>query len=165
MSVATLRTSSRLAAVQAHYELDMVGGDARDVLREFAERRWHEAATADRAGDSDASEERLDQAFFEDLMSGAAREQAELDGMIREALVKSDSFERLEALVRAILRVAAYELAHRLDVPAKVVLSEYVELAKDFFDGSQVRLINGVLDALGKRLRKDELGERTGTTD
>ncbi len=166
MKNAALRTSSRLAAVQANYELDMVGGDAAAVLAEFTGRRWHQAATADAGGEiSDNGEATLDQAFFEDLLTGTVREQSAIDDLIRSTLTKQDSFDRLESLVRAILRVAAYELAHRVDVPVKVVLSEYVELARDFFDGSQVKLINGVLDALARSVRGDELDGRTGTAD
>lgn len=153
-----LRTSSRLAAVQAHYELDLVGADAAEVAAAFTSRRWNQAATADSFSDLPASDKKtMDEAFFVDLMEGTVREKSVVDERIRGALTKPESFDRLEPLVRAILRVGTYELIFKLDVPVKVVISEYIELTRDFFDGSQVKLINGVLDTLAHEIRADEL--------
>lgn len=155
-----LRTSSRLAAVQAHYELDLIGGDAGEVTAAFIAKRWNQAATVDSLSEVDAVADALDEEFFTDLMTGAVREQASIDSLIMSALSKPDSFKRLEPLVRSILRVGTYELSHRIDVPVKVVISEYIELAKDFFDGAQVKLINGVLDNLAHKLRDAELADQ-----
>ena len=156
MSLA-LRTSSRLAAVQAHYELDLVGGDAGEVAAAFTSKRWNQAATVDRIDDIATDAPAMDEAFFSDLMDGTVREISPIDERICDALSKPESFTRLEPLVRAILRVGTYELVYRIDVPAKVVISEYVELARDFFDGTQVKLINGVLDTLAHDTRSAEL--------
>lgn len=156
MSLA-LRTSSRLAAVQAHYELDLVGGDAGEVAAAFRSKRWNQAATADSLDEIVTDSTAMDEAFFTDLMEGTVRELAVVDAKVRDALTKPESYERLEPLVRAILRVGTYELVYRIDVPVKVVISEYVELARDFFEGSQVKLINGVLDTLAHDIRADEL--------
>ncbi|MEQ8664367.1 MAG: transcription antitermination factor NusB [Rhodospirillales bacterium] len=155
MSLA-LRTSSRLAAVQAHYELDLVGGDAGEVAAAFMSKRWNQAATADSLADITSDTDTLDEAFFADLMEGTVRELAVIDDKIRGALTKPESYERLEPLVRAILRVGTYELVNRIDVPVKVVISEYIELARDFFEGTQVKLINGVLDTLAHDIRAAE---------
>lgn len=161
-----LRTSSRLAAVQAHYELDLVGGNATEIADAFLAKRWSQAATAGRASSVDPETGNgFDEPLFRDLMEGALRDQSMIDNLIRGTLSRPDSYDRLETLVRSILRVATYELSNRMDVPVKVVISEYLDLAHDFFDGSQVSLINGVLDSLAHRLRQTELSGRQGLCD
>lgn len=151
------RTSSRLAAVQAQYELDLVGGDSADVTAAFVGRRWNQAATSEAAPKAGDAEAAMDEAFFTDLMEGVGREKPSVDESVRNALAKPETFERMETLVRAILRVAAYELAFRIDVPVRVVIKEYQTLARDFFDGSQIKLIDGVLDAMAHKHRAIEL--------
>ena len=78
--------------------------------------------------------------------------------MIARALTQEWPIERLEAILRAILRAGAYELLARIDVPARVVISEYLEVAHAFFSGKEPSLVNGVLDRLGRLLRETELG-------
>lgn len=148
-----LRTSSRLAAVQAHYELDLVGSDAAEVAAAFVGRRWNQAATAEAAPSDERAEAAMDEAFFTDLMDGVIREKAAIDDSIKETLSKPEGFERLETLIRAILRVAAYEFGYRIDIPVRVVIKEYQTLARDFFDGPQIKLIDGVLDGLAHKHR------------
>lgn len=148
-----LRTSSRLAAVQAHYELDLVGGDAGEITAAFVGRRWNQAATAESAADVASSEPAMDEAFFTDLVDGIVREKAAVDQTVRDSLTKPEGFERLETLIRAILRVAAYEFVYRIDIPVRVVIKEHQALARDFFDGPQVKLIDGVLDAMAHKHR------------
>lgn len=151
-----LRTSSRLAAVQAQYELDLVGGDAGNVAAAFVAKRWNQAATAETLAEIQSDEAAMDETFFTELTEGIVSEKPAIDDAIRAALSKPEGFERLEILIRSILRVAAYEFIYRIDIPVRVVISEYQELARDFFDGPQVKLIDGVLDALAHKHRTIE---------
>src|SRR5204863_5926981 len=103
-----------------------VGAEA--VIREFTEHRF----------DRDVEGEQLaaaDEAFFADLVRGVVKEQGEVDAAIVRRLASGWKLERLDATARAILRAGAYELTHRSDVPIEVVINEYVDLAKSFFEG------------------------------
>lgn len=151
---ASRRFAARLAAVQALYEIDMTAAPLDTVLGEFIRRRWGDADLSD--GDGVTLPE-PDGDFFGALVRGTAGDLARLDGMIESALEGGWTVARLEAVLRATLRVGAYELSAMQDVPAQVVISEYVDLAADFFAGGEPGLVNGVLDRLAKTLRSDEV--------
>ena len=95
-------------------------------------------------------------AFFRDIVSGVVREQRQLDPVIDEALAKSWPLKRIEAVLRAALRAGAYELDHRRDVPARVVVSEYADVAAAFVERDETGMVNAVLDQLARKLRADE---------
>jgi N utilization substance protein B len=100
-------------------------------------------------------------AFFRDIVGGVVREQRKLDPLIDRVLSKGWPLKRIEAVLRAIIRAGAYELAHRADVPARVVVSEYVDVANAFVEASETGMINAVLDQLARQLRAEELGGAT----
>jgi len=149
------RTAARLAAVQAVYEMEMAERSADAVLHDFAADRW--AAVGGEGGPSRRIDP--DAAFLGDLVRGTAGRLADLDGMIGPALSAEWPIERLEAVLRAILRVGAYELFARPDVPLRVIISEYVDIAHAFFDAKEAGLVNAVLDRIGRVLRPDEAGD------
>ena len=97
-----------------------------------------------------------DAAFFRDLVTGVVRDQRELDPAIHAVLVADWPLPRIDITLRAILRSGAYELKCRPDVPARVVITEYVDVAKAFFDVDVQGMVNGVLDALARVLRPAE---------
>ncbi|MBN8998904.1 MAG: transcription antitermination factor NusB, partial [Rhizobiales bacterium] len=98
-----------------------------------------------------------DAAFFRDVMAGVVREQMNLDPAIHTSLTADWPLTRIDVTLRAILRCATYELIGRKDVPARVVITEYVDVARAFFGlGDEVRMVNGVLDTAARRLRPDE---------
>jgi N utilization substance protein B len=84
------------------------------------------------------------------------REQQSLDPIVHETLEGGWPLARIDATLRAILRAGAYELSARADVPARVVIAEYVDVAKAFFEDEVPGLVNGVLDALARKLRPAE---------
>ena len=88
------------------------------------------------------------------------RRQREIDPVIDHQLASGWRLVRVDAILRAILRAAAFELMELADVPARVVISEYVDVAHAFFDGDEPKVVNGVLDALARKLRPGELPER-----
>jgi len=145
------RSVARLAAVQALYQMEVSSAGAEAVIREFVEHRF------DRAVPGDAGEEvtlaQADEAFFAELVRGVVEHQKAVDGAIAKRLASGWRLERLDATARAILRAGAYELSYRRDVPTEVVIDEYVELAKSFFEGPEPGFVNGALDAVAQDRR------------
>jgi N utilization substance protein B len=141
------RSVARLAAVQALYQMEVSSAGAEAVIREFAEHRF----------DRDIEDMTLagaDEAFFADLVRGVVANQREVDAAVARRLAQNWRLERIDATVRAILRAGAYELTHRADVPTEVVIDEYVELAKSFFDGPEPGFVNGALDGVAQDVRR-----------
>jgi len=103
-----------------------------------------------------------DVAWFRDLVAGVVSEQRAIDPAINAALVADWPLKRIDATLRAILRAGTYELTKRRDVPARAVLSEYIDVAKAFFEGDEPRIVNGVLDRIAHDVRPDELGAKGG---
>lgn len=143
------RSASRLGAVQALYQVEMTGVAPNVVVVEYVKHRLGQEIDGDEFMAADAT-------LFEELVQGTVERQADLDGLITPALAADWPLDRLEMILRAILRVATFELAHRIDVPVKVVITEYVDIAHAFFAGKEPGLINGVLDKLGRQLRPTE---------
>jgi N utilization substance protein B len=149
MSKLVKRSAARLAAVQALYQMEIAGTSLPDIVAEF-ESHW---LGQDVEGDSYPEAEA---AYFRDIVGGVLREQRDLDPMVDEALAKGWPLKRVEAVLRAVLRAGAYELVHRSDVPARVVVSEYVDVAGAFLDRDETGMVNAVLDLLARRLREAE---------
>ena len=141
------RRHARLAAVQALYQIDLVGVDPARVIEEFVGR--------------DRQDPRFDEAYFETLVRGAA-DTGDLDIVIGETLSDGWPIDRLSTTLRALLRVAAYELTSCPEVPARVVISEFVDVARGFFDEAETGFVNGVLDRLARRLRPDDWSGEEG---
>ena len=159
------RSAARLAAVQALYELELVGADADPVIQEFLEKRWvmddeGNGVEGDNAGAATLAEP--DSELLGCIVRGVWSDRDELDAVLGGALAKEWPLERLEALLRAILRAGAFELKSLGEVPPRVVISEYVEVTHAFFDGRQAGLVNGVLDRLARTLRPPELEDDRG---
>jgi transcription antitermination protein NusB len=146
---ANKRGAARLAAVQALYQMDLAGTGLNEILAEF-ERHWL-------GGEVEGAQYRpAEAAFFRDIVGGVVREQTRLDPQIDAALARGWPLRRIEAILRAALRAGAYELACRSDVPARVVMSEYVDVAAAFVDEEETGMVNAVLDQLAHQLRAAE---------
>jgi N utilization substance protein B len=141
------RSVARLAAVQALYQMEISGAGVDAVVREFVDHRFG----SDLEGEPLAE---ADEAFFGELVRGVVSEQAVIDRAVVRRLAQGWKLERLDATVRAILRAGAYELARRPDVPAEVVIDEYVELAKAFVDPTDAGFVNAALDAISGDVRR-----------
>ena len=152
---ANRRGAARLAAVQALYQMDLAATSLERILADF-EKFW--------IGREVEGEQYLpaEAAFFREVVSGVVAEQRKLDPLIDEALSKGWPLKRIEAVLRAILRAGAYELDHRRDVPARVVVSEYVDVAHAFLDRDETGMVNAVLDQLARQLRADEFTRPAG---
>jgi len=147
---ARLRRAARLAAVQALYQMEISGRGAADVIAEFRDHRFgHEGEGSDFV--------EADEAFFEALVAGVVNRQATVDLAINALLADGWRLERLDATVRAILRAGGYELFEKTDVPARVVIDEYVDVAHAFFEGSEPKFVNAALDKCARQARPGEL--------
>ncbi len=149
------RSAARMAAVQALYELDMVEGDADPVLRAFLEKRWSVPLEDEDGEETGEVAEFLDpdKAFLIAIVRGVLDKKGEIDAMIEGALGDNWSVARLEVLLRAILRAGVFELLVHGEIPAKVVINEYMDVANAFFSGGEPKMVNGVLDKLGHVVR------------
>jgi transcription antitermination protein NusB len=143
------RSSARLGAVQALYQMDIAGTDFAEVLAQFGAGRMGETFEDGECGEADF-------AFLKDIVEGVVREQREIDRAVEKHLAATWTLRRLDSTLRALLRAGAYELMFRDDVPARVTISEYVDVAHAFFDDEEPRVVNGVLDALAHVCRAAE---------
>jgi len=151
---ANKRGAARLAAVQALYQMDIAGTGLNEILAEF-ENHWIGREV------EGAQYLPAEAAFFRDIITGVVREQRKLDPLIDQALAERWPLKGIEAILRAVLRAGAYELDHRRDVPARVVVSEYADVAAAFVEREETGMVNAVLDQLARKLRATEFGSST----
>ena len=149
------RTAARFAAVQALYQIELSGIGAEETVRQFIQHRLGETA-------DDVAIGRADVDYFKVLVLGASARQNEIDDVIAAGLVPDWPLQRLEIILRAILRVGTFELMGRPDVAARVVINEHVDIAHAFFEGAEPGLVNGMLDGLARTWRAGELEEQGG---
>lgn len=146
---ANKRGAARLSAVQALYQMDVGGSNLADVLAEFEAFRLGAELDGEQYREADAS-------WFRDLVKGVVSEQRYLDPVIHRSLVAGWPLKRIDTTLRAILRAGAFELMRRKDVPARVVISEYIDVARAFYEKDEPRMVNGVLDKLAREFRAAE---------
>ena len=144
---ASARGASRLAAVQALFQLEMSEISLRDTIEDFIKNRLGEIIDDDQYIKADPE-------FFTDILKGVVSHQDIIDEYIRSALTENWSLPRIESVVRAILRAAIYELMERPDVPTNVIIYEYIDVTKAFYDEVKPGFVNGVLDKISKIVRK-----------
>jgi transcription antitermination protein NusB len=152
---ANRRGAARLAAVQALYQMDLAGTGLNEILAEF-ESHW--------LGREVEGEQYLpaEAAFFRELVRGVVAEQRRLDPLIDDALQSGWPLKRIDTILRAVMRAGAYELAQKHDIPARVILSEYVDVANAFVDKDETGMVNAVLDQIGRQRRATEFGRAVG---
>jgi len=152
---ARLRRTARLSAVQALYQMELTGAGAKSVVAQF---RNHQFGYDDEPGDYIEA----DEAFFEDLLTGIVARQDEVDSHAASVVKEGWKYSRLDPTVRAILRAGGYELMARKDVPVGVVINEYVDIAKAFFEGPEPGFVNATLDALARKVRTGAPPDQAG---
>jgi N utilization substance protein B len=143
------RSAARLGAVQALYQMDLSGSDVGETLAQFSARAMGENFEDGQCGEADYK-------HLKDVVDGVVREQTAIDPAVDHLLDKAWPLHRLDSTVRAILRAAAYELMFMERVPARVAISEYVDVADAFFGQEEPRFVNGVLDRLARQKRPQE---------
>ena len=151
---ANKRGAARLAAVQALYQMDLTEAGLMDVVAEYEDMRLGKEIDGEKYLDADAG-------WFRGVVAGVVAEQKRLDPMIHSALTPDWPLARIDTLLRAVLRAGVFELSSRPDVPAKVIITEYVDVAKAFFGEDESRMVNGVLDTIARELRPGEVAQRS----
>ena len=143
------RAASRLAATQALYQMDVAAKGINEILAEF-ETFW--------IGKEIEGEQYkpAEVEFFRDILNGVLDAQLAIDRLIDTTLAAGWPLARVEDVMRAILRAATYELRKRKDIPARVVITEYVDVAAAFLAREETGMINAVLDKIARELRADE---------
>ena len=141
------RSAARLAAVQALYQKDMEGTALNKLLDEFHQHRLgREIEDGEHYADAEVD-------FFDDLVRGVDARRDEVDIAVDAKLAGGWSLKRLDKTMLQILRCGTYELIARNDVPVATAISEYVDVAKAFFDDREAKFVNGLLDAVAKDVR------------
>ena len=138
------RRSARVAAVQALYQMELTGAGAATVAREFIEHRFPESPAAP------------DEGLFRAIVDGVPRRQVAIDRAVAAALNENWRLQRIDSIVRAVLRAAVWELVDRPDIPARVVIDEYIEIARGFSDEENCAFVNAVLDRIAHPERAGE---------
>lgn len=144
------RQAARLAAVQALYQWQEGQDQPADIIEQFLKVRTGEAGEAGMRRDADRP-------LFKDVVEGTAAHKDELEKTVSAALSEDWTWTRIDRLVRAILLAGVYELVHRRDVPPRVAINEYVEIAHAFYDQRESTFVNSVLDRVARRERAAEL--------
>ena len=149
MSRGAGRSAARLAAVQALYQMELTGKGLNEIYAEF-ESFWigHEVE-GERYNAAET-------AFFRDVVGGVVADQGPLDRLVDNLLAEGWPLARIDSVLRAILRAGAYELKKRTDIPARVAIKEYVDVAGAFFEREEAGMVNAVLDAAARVLRPAE---------
>jgi N utilization substance protein B len=148
-----------MAAVQGLYQMDLAQTDLNAVIDEFKTHRFGKSEGEDTIAGADAT-------FFAELLRGVVRHQRQIDPLVDQQLAAGWRLARVDSILRAILRAGVFELLERPDVPGRVVINEYIEVAHAFFDEDEPKVVNGVLDKLARRLRAAEFdGKCAGSAD
>ena len=145
------RRLAQVAAIQALYQIDLNGDSAETVIAQFVQHRL--------GRDMDGVTMDVDRDFFVALIRGVCTRREQLDEMISAAMTAGRDPERLEVVLRAILRAGAFELIGRADVPPRVAIKEYVDLTADFFSEREPALTNAILDRIARTVRSEDLGD------
>ncbi len=142
------RRLARLAAVQALYQMELANHKSKLVVQQFNE-KWREAVDG---------QDNADTEFFELIVLGVVAEQDNVDLAISSKLGNNWKLSRLDVTLRALMRCASYELLRVFEVPAVVIIDQYVGLARDFYAGKEPGFVNAALDKLARECRHGEFG-------
>ncbi|RHW18351.1 transcription antitermination factor NusB [Sphingomonas gilva] len=140
------RSAARLAAVQALYQMEMEKTPLRQLLVEFHQHRLGGEVEGAQLAEAEAD-------FFDAVVAGVDARGAEIDALIGAKLAQGWSLDRLDKPMKAILRAGTWELIARADVPKAAAISEYVDVAKAFYEAREAGFVNGLLDAIARDVR------------
>ncbi|MBF0333658.1 MAG: transcription antitermination factor NusB [Alphaproteobacteria bacterium] len=159
------RSAARLAAVQVLYQIEMSGASADEVLRDVLREGGMAVAAAVAEEDGHDGPETMiepDGELLAFLVRETLAERERFDEVVGASLSRDWPAERLEAVLRAILRAGACEMIRRPAVPPRVVISEWVDVAHAFYAGHEPGMVNAVLDRIARVVRPEEMGGDNG---
>lgn len=137
------RTAGRMAAVQALFQLEQTNAETPTIVAEFLEHRLK------------TMKPKANAAFFAALVEGAWESHPQSDELITESLKEGWHLDRLDSVTRAILRAALYELRATTTPPA-VIMNEYLNVTRSFFDTTEISFVNGILNAVAQKIRPND---------
>ena len=140
------RRSARLATVQALYQQEQTGGDINAIVAEFTEHRFSPLQ-------KDSLYFNPDVPLFQSLVLGVTENLEALDALVEANLAENWKLDRLPSVMRAILRTASFELRFEEIVPTPVIINEYIEISKEFFQDKDISFVNGILDVISRHTR------------
>ncbi|GGF74472.1 N utilization substance protein B [Azorhizobium oxalatiphilum] len=146
------KSAARLAAVQALYQMDVASTPVNELLAQFESHWLGQEVEGTVYPEADRN-------LFRTVVHGVLAEQRTIDPMVDEALTAGWPLRRVELVLRAVLRAGAFELVGKPDVPARVVIAEYVNVAAAFLDRDETGMVNAVLDSLARKLRAEEFSK------
>jgi N utilization substance protein B len=142
---------ARLVAVQAIYQLSYGEDSPKDVLRRCIDEA-HAILNPDETEGEEISGH-PDEELLRDIVSGVQKNKESLEDMLTGTAEGKASTSRMELLLRTILIAGAYELLHHSDIPAGIIINDYVDVTRAFFNAKEPGLVNALLDKLAQRLR------------
>mgnify|MGYP001182988363 CR=1 FL=1 len=142
------KSSARLFAVQILFEMEINGKKINNILERLTDEYLIEISRLNKT-------EKADKSHLIKILKGVIKNQKDIDLNIKDNLI-GWSLSRIDSVSRAILRSALYELRECNDIPAKVIINEYIEISKSFFEGEEPNFINGILDKISKIYRPNE---------
>lgn len=150
-------SAARLAAAQGLYEIEITGVSLDAILTDFNDKRWR-APSIYRNGESqDIEMAEPDRNTFNQIIHGVRKNLIQIDDILSTYLKNDRKIEHLDALLRGVLRAGIFELYFLETVPGRVIINEYVELARAFYSEKEPSLVNGILDSVARAVRKEEL--------
>ena len=142
------KSSARLFAVQILFEMEINGKKINNILERLTNEYLIEISRLNKT-------EKADKSHLIKILKGVIKNQKDIDLNIKDNLI-GWSLSRIDSVSRAILRSALYELRECNDIPVKVIINEYIEISKSFFEGEEPNFINGILDKISKIYRPNE---------
>ncbi len=142
------KSSARLFAVQILFEMEINGKKINNILERLTNEYLIEISRLNKT-------EKADKNHLIKILKGVTKSQKDIDLNINDNLI-GWSLSRIDSVSRAILRSALYELRECNDIPVKVIINEYIEISKSFFEGDEPNFINGILDKISKIYRPNE---------
>ena len=142
------KSSARLFAVQILFEMEINGKKINSILERLTDEYLIEISRLNKT-------EKADKNHLIKILKGVTKNQKDIDLNINDNLI-GWSLSRIDSVSRAILRSALYELRECNEIPVKVIINEYIEISKSFFQGEESNFINGILDKISKIYRPNE---------
>ena len=144
------RGAARFAAIQALYQLEMGGAASLEpILMEYLTIRGHQTSDGIRLG-------AFDTALMEHVVRGVVENFEDIDIMLLGVMADGWTINRLDSVLRAILRAATYELAWDEETPGPVIINEYVNIARTFFNDREPGFVNASLDSIQSVMRSPD---------
>ena len=150
-------SAARLAATQGLYEIEVTGASPNTILLDFIEKRWQAPGIYDNENYKIVELSEPDKNKFSQIINGVQENLKQIDNILSAALANDREIQHLDVLLRTVLRAGVFELFFLASVPYRVIINEYVELARAFYSENEPALVNGVLDAVAKVVRQKEL--------